>query len=146
MSDFTNIEAANTYALNLTHVESTDIFVNGRGEALFAFVLPTSAVCCVQMPAQTTSSSSRLTSSNALTTPIKFEINQPNLVKRLWSGLKRGSGAGGSLGGAGAQDAASQFAAFRFFQLGQATYLISLCKDFKLRIWCIKVIFPLTIL
>lgn len=80
-----------------------------------------------------------MTSANTQTVPIKFEINQPNLVKRFWSGIKRGSGVGtGS--GAVSHDAASQFASFRFFQLGQTTYFTSLCKDFKLRIWCIKVI------
>lgn len=138
-SDFTTIDTANTFQVNLSQVEITDIFVNSRCEALFAFVLPTSAVCCVQFPPVSASNRSLATSGNGQIAPIKFEINQPNLVKRFWSGIKRGSGVGGAGGGAGSQDAASQFASFRFFQIGQSTYLMSLCKDFKLRIWCIKV-------
>lgn len=126
-ASFTNIDAANTFQLNLSHVDYTDIFVNSRGDALFAFVLPTNAVCCVQMPS--TSSRPLIGTSNNQNLPFKLEINQPNLVKRFWSGIKRTNN----------QEANAQFVSFKFFQLNDSTYLISLCKDFKLKIWCIKV-------
>ena len=144
------MDASNTFALNLSHVEQpADILVSSRGDALFAFVMPNSAVCCVQMPpstAQVSSSGRPLinTQNSGPTLPFKFEINQPTLVKRLWSGLKRGSTAGslgssGGLAGSGLNGNENQFASFRLFQLEQSLYLISLCKDFKLKIWCIKV-------
>lgn len=109
---------------------------------MFAFALPSNSVCCVQMPpivyGVTSSNRPLITSANSQSLPIKFEINQPNLVKRLWSGFKRGSGVGTGSGSTN-NDAASQFASFRFFQFENATYLLSLCKDLKIRIWCIKV-------
>jgi hypothetical protein len=89
-SDFTNIDALNSFQINLSHVDQADIFVNPRGESLFAFVMPSNAVCCVQMP--TPSSNNQrpiLATPNNQSLPVKFEINQPNLVKRFWSGIKR---------------------------------------------------------
>lgn len=126
-SDFTNIDAFNSYQINLSQVDNADIFVNHRNEALFAFVLPSSAVCCVQMPAPNLPRPI-ISTPNTQNLPLKFEINQPNLVKRFWSGIKRTN-----------QDSSSLFVSYKFFCLNDSTYLMSLCKDFKLKIWCIKV-------
>jgi hypothetical protein len=87
---FTNIDAVNSFQINLSSVEVTDIYVNHLGESLFAFVLPSNSICCIQMPALVTNYlvASSSSSSNQ-TLPFKFEINQPNIVKRLWSGITR---------------------------------------------------------
>lgn len=82
--NFSNIEPINCYHVNLNQVDYTDIFVNKRGEAFFAFVLPNNSICCVQFPAL-----NRSNQSNPQCIPIRFEINQPNIVKRLWSGITR---------------------------------------------------------
>lgn len=90
--DLNNIDQLNSYPVNLSHVDYTDIYVNSKGEALFAFTLPNLSVCCVQMPSLTYPNSqhgSSMSNTNNQNLPFKFEINQPNLVKRLWSGITR---------------------------------------------------------
>ena len=121
--DFANINMMNSFQTNLNNVEFTDIYVNSQGESLFAFVLPNNSICCIQMPALSNSSA---TNQNL---PYKFEINQPNIVKRLWSGITRVN-----------QDASLSFVSYKFFSLNNLTHLVCLCKDFKIKIWSIKVI------
>jgi hypothetical protein len=86
--DLTNIDLVNSFQINLSNVEFTDIYVNPYGEALFAFVLPNNSICCIQMPALINNLISNAPGTNQ-NLPIKFEINQPNIVKRLWSGITR---------------------------------------------------------
>lgn len=86
--DISNVDSTNSFQINLSHVEYADIHVSPRGEALFAFILPNNSVCCVQMPSLINKSIVS-SSSNAQNLPFKFEINQPNIVKRLWSGITR---------------------------------------------------------
>ncbi|CAF0770482.1 unnamed protein product [Brachionus calyciflorus] len=119
-----NVESSNTYQINLSQVESTDIFVNQRGETYFAFVLPNNSICCVQMPGFSRINHQQNNSQNL---PVKFEINQPNIVKRLWSGITRNS-----------QDTSSGFVSFKFFSHNDNPYFVCLCRDFKLKLWCIK--------
>lgn len=151
-STFTNIDVVNTYAVNLTQAEHTDIFVTSRGEALFGYAMASNVVTCIQMPTLGLVLSAGSQRGAVSTTtpntpgglPFKFEINQPNLVKRFWSGIKRGSSIGSAspaTSGTGGVSSGSeqQFISFRFFQLDQSIYLMSLCKDFKIKIWCIRV-------
>ena len=101
----------NTFAINLTHVEHCDMHVTARGEALFAFTQPNHAICCVQMPPPPPPASSSLAyathgqqqqqqqqaeastlgvpSGQSASAVLKVELNQPNIVKRLWSGITR---------------------------------------------------------
>jgi hypothetical protein len=86
--DFTSIDLANSFQINLSNVDFTDIYVNPYGESLFAFVLPSNSICCIQMPALINNVISSAANANQ-NLPFKFEINQPNIVKRLWSGITR---------------------------------------------------------
>lgn len=86
-----SIDATNTFAISLAQVDYGNIFVAPSGEAIFSFILPTNSVSCVQMPpvnkAILYNPASFNPSNQAL--PIKYELNQPNIVKRLWSGITR---------------------------------------------------------
>lgn len=64
---------------------------------------------------------------NQTNLPTRFEINQPNIVKRLWSGITRVN-----------QDASLSFVSHKFFALNGLTFLVCLCRDFKIKIWSIR--------
>ncbi len=62
-----------------------------------------------------------------LTMPTKFELNQPSIVKRLWSGISRTG-----------QDTQPIIAAYKLFHANGTNYLLGLCKDLKIRVFCLK--------
>jgi hypothetical protein len=87
-----NIDLSNSYQINLQQVDYGNIYVSPvTGEALFSFILPSNAVCCIQMPPVNKVSLYNTTTqvSSNQSMPVRFEINQPNMVKRLWSGITR---------------------------------------------------------
>jgi hypothetical protein len=90
----TNIDQTNSYQINLSNVDFGEIHVTPRGEALFAFILQNSSICCVQMPPlnqrdMTPDKSTLQSIGQNPNLPFKVELNQPNIVKRLWSGITR---------------------------------------------------------
>lgn len=128
VSNLANIEASNSYQINLQQVDTANIYVSPTGDGLFSFLLPSHSVCCIQMPPINKASlynTAQAASSQSM--PIRYEINQPNIVKRLWSGITRT-----------AQDSQSILISYRLFNIRDQIYLISLCKDSKIKVWCLK--------
>lgn len=128
--NLSDIDPSNSYSINLQQVDYGNIFVTPNGEAIFAYILQNNSVCCVQMsPVNKMNLYDR--SSNQMTgtpnLPIKFELNQPSIVSRLWSGISRA-----------AQDSQPIIISYRLFYMNETTYLIGLCKDLKIRIFCLK--------
>jgi hypothetical protein len=110
----------NSFQINLSQVESCHSFVSEDGEAYFAFTMPNNSISCVKM--QSTKAN---TINNTNLLPIKFEMNQPNIVKRLWSGITRAK-----------EEAQSIIVSYKFLPLANNKItLIGLCKDFKIKIW-----------
>ena len=120
-SNLSNIEPWNSFTINLQQVDKTDLTIARNGDALFGFVLSNHSLICIQMI------SPNKQNVNSPLLPTRYELNQPNIVKRLWSGITRNI-----------QDTQSQIISFKFFSLNNSNFLIGLCKDFKLKVWCLK--------
>ncbi len=71
--------------------------------------------------------SSNTSSRQPLPLPTRFELNQPSIVKRLWSGISRTG-----------QDTQPNIAAYKLFHTNGTNYLLGLCKDLKIRVFCLK--------
>lgn len=84
-----NIDPSDSYKINLQQVDNGNIFVTPSGEAVFAYILQNNSVSCIQMPAVNKYELGRPSASTPQNLPVKFELNQPSIVKRLWSGLSR---------------------------------------------------------
>ena len=64
--------------------------MNSNGETYYGFLLQNGTLCCIHMCAVNSHFLSGLSAHNhQANAPIRFELNQPNIVKRLWSGLTR---------------------------------------------------------
>lgn len=81
-SNLSNIDTNNSFDVTLQQVDYGNIFVTPAGEAIFSYILPNNSISCVRMsPINKTVSPSN--------PPVKFELNQPSIVSRLWSGISR---------------------------------------------------------
>ena len=81
-----HLDAASSCDVALAHVAHATLFVTPAGEALFSFLAPNSSVSCVRMPPL---NSAALLAPSAQSMPVRFELNQPSIVSRLWSGISR---------------------------------------------------------
>ena len=85
------MDPTNSYQINLQNVDYCDIYTNPtNGETLFGFLLANNSLCCIQMPSIfNTNINHHGQTGQSQNAPVRFEINQPNIVKRLWSGITR---------------------------------------------------------
>jgi hypothetical protein len=89
VTDLFNLDSSNSYQINLQNVDICDVYTNpSSGETVFGFLLPNNSVCCIQMSSIFNMNMSH-NSTASQNLPVRFEINQPNMVKRLWSGITR---------------------------------------------------------
>lgn len=131
-SDLSNIDTNNSCDITLQQVDYGNIFVTPVGEAIFSFILPNNSISCVRMSPinkkklfDMNRSVAHAQSNQNL--PVRFELNQPSIVSRLWSGISRAT-----------QDSQPVIISYKLFYLNETTYLIGLCKDSKIRIFCLK--------
>lgn len=83
-SNLSNIDTNNSFDITLQQVDYGNIFVSPAGEAIFSYILPNNSISCVRM-----SPINKTISPSYQNPPVKFELNQPSIVSRLWSGISR---------------------------------------------------------
>ena len=94
-ADLFKCDPFNTLQMNLQLVEYGTIYVNHvTSDAYFAFTMQNNTLSCVKMPNVPPNYASMVarnggSAANNANLPSKFELNQANIVKRLWSGIRR---------------------------------------------------------